>query len=73
MHITALVVPDDIGGIDLILGTTDLKRTKATIDFSTNRITFRRGYNTCMKLNSEVVIKEHSVKTVVLYGKVPKP
>ena len=26
-----------------------------------------------MKLSSEVVMKENSVKTVVLYGKVPKP
>ena len=71
--INALILPNEIGNVEVIVGTEDLKNTQATLHFATNRITFRRGYATCMKLSSECIIPPHGVKTVMLYGKIRKP
>ena len=68
----ALVVPDDIGGIDILFGNTDLKGTRAKLDFAEQRIYFRKGYKSCMKLSQEVYLPPNSTKSVRLHGKVPK-
>jgi hypothetical protein len=71
--VKALIVPQDIGTIDVIVGTDDLKDKEATLDFTTNRITFRKGYTTVMKTTRETIIPPYSTRTVHLAGKVKSP
>ena len=73
IRINALILPNDIGSVEVIIGTEDLTASKASLDFSTNRITFKQGYATCMKLEATCIIPPHGIKTVLLYGKVRKP
>ena len=68
----ALVVPNDLGGIDVIFGSSDLSKHKAKLDFSSNSISFVKGHNTIMRVMSEIYVPAKGSKSVRIYGKVPK-
>ena len=72
INLNALVVPDDIGGIDILFGSTDLRDTRARLDFAEQRIYFRKGYQSHMKLSQEVLLEPQCTRTVRSHGKVPK-
>ena len=72
IELRALVVPNDLGGIDVIFGSYDLAKYEARLDFTNNRISFAKGHDTIMRVLSEAYVPAQSSKSVRIYGKVPK-
>jgi hypothetical protein len=68
--VNALIVQKPFGAIDVIFGQKDLSKHDICLNFAKSRLEFRKGRDTCLKLNYDVTLKPNSFKCVTLQGHV---
>ena len=68
-----IVTDQSFGTIDIIIGTEDLSKYSAILDFERHKLIFRvKQYNRCLRLQHDAYIKPFSHKYLTIAGKVPK-
>ena len=73
MTIKALVINQNFGSMDVIIGTADLAKHLVMLDLETNRMIFKRKATMRgFRLQYDVTLPSMSYKVVTVYGRVPK-
>ena len=73
LDIEAYVIPDQMGTLDVIIGSQDLKKYSASLNFNSHKLKLRsRRLLNCLKLQAAMQIAPMSTREVIIYGKIPK-